>query len=257
MANPANVARPTTDAVAAAAAHPSLQPASPGAGVTTSSWPFDPTVACISTLDHTRGVDPGRFRDAVVRAERHGARLVRTGALGSAAMAVAVSCGFRVIDELVLLRAPIDAIPMGDRRGIRALSRRHHRLASRIDVAAFGPLWGFDADAIAHARRATRTAWAATVRDPAGLDGVGGYAVCGVADEVGYLQRVAVHPSCARRGHGRRLVTSAAAWCHRHRCSSMLVNTGVDNDPARALYEDLGFVDTGGRLWVLEWVPPR
>ena len=239
------------------AAHPSAASATRGAGVLTGAWPNDPTVATVSAVDHSRGIDPGRFRDAVARVQRHGARLVRTGALNAAGAAVAMAAGFNVIDELVLLRADISVFNTATVRGVRHLPRRHHRRAAVVDVAAFGPLWGFDVDAIAHARRATRTSWAGAVADSAAPAGLGGYAVCGVADDVGYLQRLAVHPDCARRGHGHRLVMAAGRWCQRQRCTSVLVNTGASNHRAMALYTGIGFVDTGDRLWVLEFGPAR
>jgi len=49
------------------------------------------------------------------------------------------------------------------------------------------------------------------------------------------IDRLAVAPSHARRGHGRALVTALP------RASRLTVSTGAANTPARGLYESLGY----------------
>jgi len=53
------------------------------------------------------------------------------------------------------------------------------------------------------------------------------------------IDRLAVHPDFARRGHGRGLVRKLL----NHRM--ITVSTGTENAPARRLYESLGFVRVG------------
>ena len=60
-----------------------------------------------------------------------------------------------------------------------------------------------------------------------------------IAIDVCHIDRVAVHPGFARRGHGRRLVEHLSD----HR--TITVSTGTANLPARQLYETLGFIRTG------------
>lgn len=55
-------------------------------------------------------------------------------------------------------------------------------------------------------------------------------------DDVCDIDRLAVHPDFARRGHGRALVGKLL----KHR--TITVSTGTANAPARRLYESLGFV---------------
>lgn len=52
------------------------------------------------------------------------------------------------------------------------------------------------------------------------------------------VDRLAVDPSHARRGYGRRLLEALPE------CSRTVVSTGAANTPGRALYEGLGFVCT-------------
>ncbi len=54
-------------------------------------------------------------------------------------------------------------------------------------------------------------------------------------DSVVDIDRLAVDPRFARRGHGRRLVVFACGE------SDAVVSTGAANTPARSLYETLGF----------------
>lgn len=53
------------------------------------------------------------------------------------------------------------------------------------------------------------------------------------------IDRLAVHPEHARRGHGRALVTTLLHH------AVVTVSTGTANTPARRLYESLGFVAVG------------
>lgn len=55
------------------------------------------------------------------------------------------------------------------------------------------------------------------------------------------IDRLAVHPSFFRRGHGRALVASLADH------PIIKVSTGTKNTPARRLYESLGFVGVDQR----------
>lgn len=71
-----------------------------------------------------------------------------------------------------------------------------------------------------------------------------GYAVTGRSRRRGFVQRLAVDPAAQRRGIGRALVLDALAWLHADGIDEILVNTQEGNEPALALYQQLGF----GRL---------
>ncbi|MGY1812667.1 GNAT family N-acetyltransferase [Blastococcus sp. SYSU D00820] len=69
------------------------------------------------------------------------------------------------------------------------------------------------------------------------------------------LERLVVDPGRARQGIGRALVTELLG---RGGSRPVVVATGRDNTPARALYEGLGFAVTGERevltgLWVTSY----
>ncbi len=70
------------------------------------------------------------------------------------------------------------------------------------------------------------------------------------------IDRLVVDPAAARRGTGRALVAAALAGAAGRRVT---VSTGRDNLPARRLYAQAGFRETGERqvlpgLWVVDAV---
>ncbi|AQZ62341.1 Histone acetyltransferase HPA2 and related acetyltransferases [[Actinomadura] parvosata subsp. kistnae] len=69
------------------------------------------------------------------------------------------------------------------------------------------------------------------------------------------INRLIVHPDVLRRGIGRSLVKEVMARAGERR---IVVSTGRDNVPARALYERLGFGARGERevipgLWITQY----
>jgi ribosomal-protein-alanine N-acetyltransferase len=74
----------------------------------------------------------------------------------------------------------------------------------------------------------------------------------GAAGPNGYLQRIAVQPAAQRAGTGSALVTDAVEWMQSRNLSSVLVNTGVGNAPALALYEKFGFRRLSDHLIIAE-----
>ncbi len=107
-----------------------------------------------------------------------------------------------------------------------------------VDRQAFGPMWGNDATSLRDIRSATPVHLARMIRSGRRL---AGFALSGAAADSGYLQRIAVDPDHRRRGIARDLVIDALRWMHDDRRSRCLVNTGIDNSAALALYEGLGF----------------
>jgi ribosomal protein S18 acetylase RimI-like enzyme len=89
-------------------------------------------------------------------------------------------------------------------------------------------------------------------RDGEGLVGAAGITK---STEIIELDRLVVAPRAFRRGIGRRLLAAVVA-CAEHR--SVVVSTGRDNVPARALYARAGFRETGQRevvpgLWTVSY----
>ncbi|MBT8208428.1 MAG: GNAT family N-acetyltransferase, partial [Acidimicrobiia bacterium] len=70
------------------------------------------------------------------------------------------------------------------------------------------------------------------------LVGIAGWSL---TDDAIHIDRVAVHPDFARRGHGSALLTTIPP------SQKVTVSTGRDNTPARAFYERHGFSWVGDR----------
>jgi ribosomal protein S18 acetylase RimI-like enzyme len=226
------------------------------------TWPNDETVAMISQRDHTQPIDADVLCAGIERARRHGHRALRTSALLEDSATVAAAVGFVCLDTLALLsRALGPAVP--DRRDhdgvrLRPLHRWQHGRAAVLDQEAFGALWGMDRASLSAVRRATPRHWARQVLDDAGE--MLGFIIIGLGypgpdptTTTGYLQRLSVQPDHQGRGLGRLLVDDAITTLTDAGAGRALVNTGVDNHRALALYRSAGFESNGARMTVWEY----
>lgn len=162
---------------------------------------------------------------------------VLTGALSPAEQRGFLDAGFAVHEELHLLvhdLADLPAVPPAPLRRARAEDRPP---VLAVDGAAFPPFWRLDDEGLADALAATPTS-----RFRVALDGgVVGYAIVGRAARRGYVQRLAVTPEVQGSGLGRALLVDGLRWLRRRGAGRAVVNTQVDNERARRLYQSLGF----------------
>lgn len=75
---------------------------------------------------------------------------------------------------------------------------------------------------------------------------------------VGVVHTLAVHPDALHGGVGRTLMEYAVAWAKAQRCRAIHLDTYEHNQPAKRLYEGLGFcfrgkIDLGYAAWGREW----
>jgi [ribosomal protein S18]-alanine N-acetyltransferase len=202
---------------------------------------------------------PGRppARDALdgvlTRLTSEGYRRALTSALTEAERAAFLDAGFEVQERLHLLRAELGS-PAGA-PAAQARLRRGRRWdrtgVLAVDQAAFAPFWQLDADGLRDALSATPSVRFRVAPAHAGRGGLVGYAICGRAGTMAYLQRLAVHPAAQGRGVGTALVADALAWARRRGAVRVLVNTQEHNGPALRLYERVGFVREEHGLAVL------
>ncbi len=119
-----------------------------------------------------------------------------------------------------------------------------------IDRVSFDDTWQLGRFGIAEARTATpRSAFLVTREEGT----VRGFAIVGIAGTVGYLQRIAVHPSARGRGYGRSLLRVSLDWCRRRGARQQLLNTQPGNDAAAGLYRANGYFVNEGALSVLRY----
>jgi ribosomal protein S18 acetylase RimI-like enzyme len=69
-----------------------------------------------------------------------------------------------------------------------------------------------------------------------------------VTDAAAFVYNVAVEPDLRRRGYGRAIMLAAERWCRAHSLTRIGLHVFAYNTGARALYEELGFVETGRNM---------
>ncbi len=200
-----------------------------------------------------------RWIDTV--AEHHGGvvpvHTIRSGALFPDAAERFAAAGFVVVDTLALLRLELSEVHgqiRADDRRTSALRSSLHTDAARVDRHAFADDgWSNDAEDLAEIRRATpRHVARARFAGRLPTRVLVAFAITGAALGQGYLQRLAVDPTAQRQGHGRQLTLDSLRWMQRRRLDSAVVNTGITNEAALALYESVGFRPLADRLVVMQ-----
>jgi ribosomal-protein-alanine N-acetyltransferase len=106
-----------------------------------------------------------------------------------------------------------------------------------IEAACFEDLWRYDSIAF---RDIANTHPYFVVAELNGK--VVGYQFNTQDDDLGYLVRIAVHPSVNGQGIGARLMTEAIHFFQRAHVSRIMLNTQEDNHHAHRLYEWFGFI---------------
>lgn len=236
------------------------------------AWPGDPTVAHLIILDQVELPTADAVDAAIDRARRSGARAVRTSALYPQLAEMFAARGFEPIDRLVLLRRelgpppahgfePVDRLELlrrtlggppdirPDTPVVQPMRRWHLAASVVVDREAFGPMWANDRPGLREIRRATP-------HHRAGVVTVGrrvaGFAISGAALDRGYLQRLSVAADQRRRGIATKLVADALDWMYGRGLTAALVNTGVHNAAALALYDKFRFVALDDELVIAE-----
>lgn len=74
-----------------------------------------------------------------------------------------------------------------------------------------------------------------------------GVAALSIAGDVADLNRVLVAPTARRGGIARRLVTAGLAWAAGRGAHQVMLEVEASNEPARALYAQVGFVPLATR----------
>jgi ribosomal protein S18 acetylase RimI-like enzyme len=69
-----------------------------------------------------------------------------------------------------------------------------------------------------------------------------------VTDNAAFVYNIAVEPDVRRRGYGRAIMLAAERWCRENALARIGLHVFAHNTGARALYEQLGFTETGRNL---------
>ena len=123
---------------------------------------------------------------------------------------------------------------------IRRMAEADIPAVTRVDNAAFEPLWHNSLDTL---QRAFSQALTATVAETD--EGIIGYQMTTGHGPRAHLARLAVHPGMQGRGVGRALLTDLFAYLTRISTTRLSVNTQSDNRVSLNLYKGMGFIRTG------------
>lgn len=230
-----------------------------GHRVRVTRWQGESGAACLIPLDDVT-LHPGPQLDALLaRLGAVGFTDVITAALPEPRTRRLLEHGFETRQRLWLLardlgdvsRAPRTTRPVPRRAAAADLDG-----VLAVDAAGFDEFWRFDETALHESITATRRSRYRVVRNRADRRVVG-YAVFGVADGCGFLQRLAVDPTVRRTGVATALVDDGFRWLRRRGARTVLVNTQESNSRALAFYRRLGFEPEPHHLVVLGRRPPE
>ncbi|WP_433385994.1 GNAT family N-acetyltransferase [Actinoplanes sp. CA-142083] len=69
-----------------------------------------------------------------------------------------------------------------------------------------------------------------------------------VTQGTAFVYNVAVEADLRRQGYGRAIMLAAERWCHDNALTRIGLHVFAHNAGARALYEQLGFTETGRNM---------
>jgi ribosomal-protein-alanine N-acetyltransferase len=150
--------------------------------------------------------------------------------------------GFENHQQIVMLEWRSQIWPSSSAEGvqIRTLTEADIPAVTRVDNAAFEPLWHNSFETL---QRAFSQALIATVAES--REGIIGYQLTTGHGQRAHLARLAVHPSMQGRGIGRVLLSDLFAYLMRTGTTRLSVNTQSDNKVSLKLYKNMGITRTG------------
>ena len=124
---------------------------------------------------------------------------------------------------------------------IQVMNESHVAQVAQLEKLCFSTPWS--ENSIRHELTNPLSLWLVAVEDGKLLGYVGSQTVMDEAD----MMNVAVAPDERRRGIGRELVEALVLALKEKNAHSLTLEVRASNEPAKALYEQLGFVQIGRR----------
>jgi ribosomal protein S18 acetylase RimI-like enzyme len=204
------------------------------------NWRGDQRVAQLSPAAGTP-LSAGFVECCMDWLRQRGYTSVVTSALSPQECAGFLRAGFDIQEELELLSHDLDDLPRVRRGGLRRARGSDRLPVLQVDAVAFDAFWRLHEGGLEEALGATPHVRFRVAPPPPRRREVAGYVIAGRGDGIGYLQRLAVHPTARRQGLGSTMVFDALTWMRRRGASRALVNTQRSNQGALALYQACGF----------------
>jgi GNAT superfamily N-acetyltransferase len=205
-------------------------------------WRSDRTIALVAPVPGAPASADFVRRCAQLLA-RQGYEKAITAALSTREQLGFLEAGFCVHEHLhlLLLDRSVSIPPSLPRPHLRRATPARRRGLLAVDAVAFSPFWRLDQAGLREALSATPRRRLRVVLG--GDHKVTGYAICGASGPRGFVQRLAVEPSCQGQGIGKKLLLDGLEWLRRVGTVEIAVNTQEGNEAALALYRNVGFRD--------------
>jgi ribosomal protein S18 acetylase RimI-like enzyme len=214
--------------------------------------PLDPPgVAWVRLFAHARQISLDDawavlWKDARKEIEKQGGGTVALIAMHHWLSNLLSKNGFAHTQDIVMLEWKSAEIPASSHPvdiSIREMHPDDLTEVAELDAAAFKPLWQNPLNAL---ERALPQATSATVAEDAW--GVVGYQISTANPFGAHLARLAVRPDAQRQGLGSSLLIDLFHRLNEKGMARLTVNTQSDNFASLALYEKLGFTETGEKF---------
>ena len=124
---------------------------------------------------------------------------------------------------------------------IRLMNESHVTQVAELEKLCFSAPWS--ENSIRYELTNPLSLWLVAVENGNLLGYVGSQTVMDEAD----MMNVAVAPAARRRGVGRKLVEALVSALKERNAYSLTLEVRASNEPAKALYEQLGFTQVGRR----------
>ena len=121
------------------------------------------------------------------------------------------------------------------------MSREHVSQVAELEILCFSDPWS--KNSIAYELTNPLSLWLIAQEDGVVLGYVGSQSVLDESD----MMNIAVHPEHRRKGIARELVCALVAALQGKDVRCLTLEVRASNEPAKALYESLGFVQIGRR----------
>ncbi len=222
-----------------------------------SPWKSHDSSALLTPLTAFEPIKSETILAGIEKSRSIGYKTIYTSALIESETVAFVNLGFRLKEQLYVLQRTTAAAETAAREKVRLKKPSETDLTevANLDKLCFDDFWTMDVNALLEAESATSRSRfrIATSKLAGNHEQIVGYAITGLGNKKGYLQRLAVHPEFQSRGIGQLLVADGLEWLRFWRSNQIFVNTQIKNDKALNFYLKIGFILLHERLNILEY----
>lgn len=218
-------------------------------------WRSNPNAAQLTPLCAFEVLEPAAVSAGVAKARALGYEVIFTSALADRETLPFLINGFTLKEQLYVLRHDMSEPILSTHPEIKMRKPTTDDLHEvvGIDSLCFDSFWTLNQEGLFEAENATSRARfrVASVALAKRQSKAVAYAITGIGERKGYLQRLAVHPDFQGQGIAQQLVADGMKWLRLWRSRELYVNTQVTNQRALDFYLKMNFELLDERLNVL------